>query len=342
MSRSRQILLHVIIIAVFIFLEIYMVILFGTKANLLDFIIFYALQIAFFYGTSAIFLPATNKIFKRKIWMIISVIIFVLSYATINYFIIVSLYKFHGVIIKGHEDQQLFLQAIFRQIYVFALAFAYWYSRKSIRLEREKREQDVAIAKQNEQNAKLELALLRAQMNPHLMVNALSSVQGILLEKAPETVRIIYSLMDIQASVLKMSDPVFENTLGNELKVANQVVELFSHLGKTNLNFSVSVNEIWKAAAFPTHVLITLIENVFKHADFSDKEIPPFILVEANEVRIHILVQNKIAPSLPTQEWERIGTSSVHQTLENTFPDRYRWKESNTDSFYELDIKIFR
>jgi len=319
-----------------------MVILFGTNANLFDFTVLYALQIIFFYGTSKFFLPITNRIFKNKFWMIISIIIFVLAYVMINFLITVSLYKLHGLILEEHKIRPIFLQDLFRQIYVFALAFTYWYFRKSIKLEREKREQDVAIAKQNEQTAKLELALLRAQMNPHLMVNALSGIQGILLDKAPETVRIIYSLMDIQASVLKMSDPSFENTLENELKVVNHVVELFSHLGKTNLNLSVSVDENWKATAFPPHVLITLIENVFKHADFSDKANPPYVLVEANEARIHILVRNKIAPSLLIQERERIGTKSVHQALENTFSDRYRWKESHTDTIYELDIKIYK
>ncbi|MDR3008613.1 MAG: histidine kinase [Sphingobacterium sp.] len=342
MSLIKQILWHLAAICSLIIIESYTVLLSKTNASLTDFATFYALHIIFFYLTSGFVLPKTTTFLQSRLLRIISLLVHISVFALLNLLITILLYRHHDVPFLQSAYWPTFIRAFVRQFYIFALALGYWYARRQIKLERERSATEIALAKKKEETAKLELALIRTQMNPHLMVNALSGVQGILLEKAPETVRIIYSLMDIQASVLKMSDPAFENTLGNELKVVNYVVELFSNLGKTNLKLSVSVDENLKATPFPAHVLITLIENIFKHADFTAKEIPPIVLVESDEARIHILVQNKIAPSIRIQEWERIGTSSVHQALENTFSDRYRWKESITDNFYELDIKIFR
>lgn len=342
MSKTNKILWHIFAIALFIFIESYVVILMGSKAFLGDFIIFYGVQIVFFFLATHLILPKIDLLIKLWSIKVLLLAIYVVTFAYLIFGITLGQYRFRNVAFDYSQYKTYILRYLMRQIYIFSIAFGYWYAKKSILYERQKREQDVAISKQNEEYAKLELALLRTQMSPHLMVNALSSVQGILMERAPETVRIIYSLMDIQTSALEMSNPAFRNSLSNELKVMQQVIDLFKNLGKTNFQLSLEIDEESKQMDFPPHALVTLIENVFKHADFNKKDMPPFILIKADISKVQILIQNKTAINLPNSEREQMGTKSVLQTLENFYPKRYRWKESFAAGFYELDLKILR
>jgi len=342
MSLRTKIIWHISTILFFILFESYIIFLTGSKANFWDYFTFYWFDILYFYCSTLLVLPTIDKFKPQRFKKYILIVLWITITATLNLLISKLLYLLHGQRINAQKMTFILIKSVFRQTYLFGFALGLWYARKSINQEKQKRLLDVAVAKQNEEKAKLELALLRTQMSPHLMVNALSSVQGILMERAPETVRIIYSLMDIQTSALEMSNPAFRNSLSNELKVMQQVIDLFKNLGKTNFQLSLEVDEESKQMDFPPHALVTLIENVFKHADFNKKDMPPFILIKADISKVQILIQNKTAINLPNSEREQMGTKSVLQTLENFYPKRYRWKESFAAGFYELDLKILR
>jgi hypothetical protein len=111
--------------------------------------------------------------------------------------------------------------------------------------------------------AEAELKALRAQVNPHFLFNALTTI-GYLIETAPP--RALHTLMQLTAllrGVLK-SEGEF-TTLGRELELVEHYLKIEHERFEERLRVAIDVPQSLRAHRIPALVLQPLVENAIKH-----------------------------------------------------------------------------
>lgn len=112
--------------------------------------------------------------------------------------------------------------------------------------------------------ARARLDTLRAQINPHFLFNALGAVGRLAYRDADAAQTAIARLADVLRSTL--ATDAAETTLGEEIAVAKDHVELHRLLRAGPLDFRVTVSPLAWRAQVPVLILQPLIENAVVHA----------------------------------------------------------------------------
>jgi two-component system, LytTR family, sensor kinase len=108
-----------------------------------------------------------------------------------------------------------------------------------------------------------ELRALRAQINPHFLFNALTTV-GYLVRTSPDqAVRTLLRLTELLRRVLRSEDEVV--TLAGELQLVEAYLEIEKARFEERLRVSIDVPEAVKHVKIPSFVLQLLVENAVKH-----------------------------------------------------------------------------
>jgi hypothetical protein len=132
-----------------------------------------------------------------------------------------------------------------------------------IRLTHERYEVQLREEEMLKLTAEAELKALRAQVNPHFLFNALTTI-GYLIETAPP--RALNTLMQLTAllrGVLK-SEGEF-TTLGREMELVEHYLKIEHERFEERLRVRIDVPAALRALRIPALVLQPLVENAIKH-----------------------------------------------------------------------------
>ena len=172
---------------------------------------------------------------------------------------------------------------------------------------------------------KAQAALLRLQLNPHFLINTMSSIATLVKARRHEPAEeMILGLCNFLHASLA-SDPTSEVTLDEEIGVVEDYLGLELARFGDRMNLSVEVDEATLTALVPSFILQPLAENAVKHgvySDFSDVRI--LIRCYRDGDRLHLMVENEGCASGGTSEPERvrfldrshgIGLDNIRQRL---------------------------
>lgn len=190
-----------------------------------------------------------------------------------------------------------------------------------IRLTHERYEAQLREEEMLKLTAEAELKALRAQVNPHFLFNALTTI-GYLIETAPP--RALNTLMQLTAllrGVLK-SEGEF-TTLGRELELVEHYLKIEHERFEERLRVRIDVPHALRAIRIPTLVVQPLVENAIKHGvapskSGGDVEVIAAIVTHADGRRLRIAVRNSGAPlraAAPRAAGERVGVNNVRRRL---------------------------
>jgi LytS/YehU family sensor histidine kinase len=143
--------------------------------------------------------------------------------------------------------------------------FFFQYSKKQVAMEREKNQLERAIQE-------TEGKVLRAQMNPHFVFNALNSIRALITEDPTKAKKGINQLSKLLRSSLlterKKTIPVAE-----ELETILDYLNLEKIRYEERLTWKIEVAKEIQQAQIPPMLLQTLVENAIKHGiSHSSKE----------------------------------------------------------------------
>jgi LytS/YehU family sensor histidine kinase len=163
------------------------------------------------------------------------------------------------------------------------------------RLERNDREREMSRLA-----AEAELRALRAQIHPHFLFNALTTI-GYLIQTAPD--RALATLMRLSGllrSVLR-SGPEF-STLGDELKIIAAYLDIEHARFEDRLTVRIEVDDDLKRFRIPTLLLQPLVENAIKHGISKSTaggeiRITAELQAEASRPLLHVVVEDTGAGS---------------------------------------------
>jgi two-component system, LytTR family, sensor kinase len=215
-----------------------------------------------------------------------------------------------------------------------------------IRLSNERYEVQLREEEMLKLTAEAELKALRAQVNPHFLFNALTTI-GYLIETAPP--RALNTLMQLTAllrGVLR-SEGEF-TTLGRELELVEHYLKIEHERFEERLRVRVDVPQALRRHRIPTLVLQPLVENAIKHGvapskSGGDVEVTARIIAQD---QLHLEVRNTGAPLHAATErnaGDHVGVENVRRRLSGHYGDLARLTlttDANGSTLAELVMPI--
>jgi signal transduction histidine kinase len=130
---------------------------------------------------------------------------------------------------------------------------------------RDTRERALAASRLEAELARAELQLLRAQLEPHFLFNALNAVAAYVRVDPPLAERMLARVSELLRLVLRLS-AADDVSLADELALAERYAEIHRMRFGDGLAFRVDAPAEMHAARVPGVVLQPLLENAFRHA----------------------------------------------------------------------------
>jgi len=163
-----------------------------------------------------------------------------------------------------------------------------------------------------------ELRALRAQINPHFLFNALTTI-GYLINAAPEkALATLLKLTSLLRRVLKSSGEF--STLDEEIKLVESYLEIERARFEERLTVEIDVPNELRNLRVPALILQPLVENAVKHGISKAKlggtvKISAKLANEKNQVFLKINVYDSGAGKLWHNSQKGIGLNNIEQRL---------------------------
>lgn len=188
-----------------------------------------------------------------------------------------------------------------------------------------------------------ELNFFKAQIHPHFMFNTLNNLYLLTLkksDKAPDTVLKLSEMLDYM--LYQCNDPFV--SIEKESKLIHNYIDLekLRYGNRLSLTIVEKIDDP-KTLVAPL-ILISLIENAFKHGASASLE-NPIINIEMN-VQNNILLfsiyntRNKVEQSNDSSYKKGIGLSNTKSQLQLIYPNKHHLKIDIKDYSYTVNLKI--
>lgn len=184
-----------------------------------------------------------------------------------------------------------------------------------------------------------ELSLLRNQLNPHFLFNTINDIYYLAIIKSENTADALLKLSDLLRYVLKEKNEWV--SLDKEILYLHKFIEL--HQFRFPNNYILLNNEASEQAEeyqIQPMLLITFIENVFKHGELGIKEHPAKISLTIKNDTLHYEVVNKIAAGISKNEESGIGLPNLKKRLQLIYPKMHKINSTIVEDNYIASLEI--
>jgi hypothetical protein len=182
---------------------------------------------------------------------------------------------------------------------------------------------------------------LKAQINPHFLHNTLNFLYAKSLPYSAELSEGILTLSDIMRYAL--SEGIAKDgkaPLKDEIEHVRNVIKINQLRFSNKLHVDFTVEGVVNGATIIPFVLITLVENAFKHGDLKSTEDPITIRLKINENAMYFYCSNK-KKSGPKELSTGIGLDNIQKRLDLAYRKNYRLHIADDEVYYVTELTIF-
>ncbi|MFA6057235.1 MAG: histidine kinase [Taibaiella sp.] len=230
---------------------------------------------------------------------------------------------------------------------LFIYAAAYFYFQSSIQKQKDLlKSQEEKLTKEKEkielekENIQLENTALRAQINPHFLYNTLDFLYAKALPVSDELSDGVMKLSDIMRYSLKPQDAEGLVYLADEAEHIQNIIEMNQLRFDNKLNVDFTTGNIPDRVKIMPLLLITMVENVFKHGTTNSLEFPARIVLEVDErERLYFSTHNKKRTG-PKEHSTGIGLNNTLKRLKNTYGERCNVSVADKPAEFKVEINI--
>lgn len=222
----------------------------------------------------------------------------------------------------------------------FILSIAYVTNLRDIRkkhrqLEQQKLQLEV-------EKAQAELKFLKSQINPHFLHNTLNSFYARSLPLSQELAGGILTLSEMMRYALGQTYTADGKVLvKDEVEHLRNLVGIHQFRFRNHLNVELVVRGELNGALIIPFVLITLVENIFKHGDLSSDDYPVRIEIEVKDGSLRFCSNNKKKTG-PRELSTGIGLDNIKKQLDLTYGDSYELVIKDELETYSTELLIHR
>lgn len=323
------IVLAIIVLALFLSKQTY-----TLKYYAISFGIFGFLNIATFYTNYIYLIPELIKKKKQYWWYIFFFILLIAVVTTIKVIIAVLnqdvalRYSLNGQI------QQMSL-SVFIINSVFSAGFflvssciinfaVEWYANDRVQRDLQSEKKD------------MEIQFLKSQFNPHFLFNSLNNIYSLAYQKSDKTADAILKLSEIMRYMIYESNDSWVS-LEKEVQYVKSYVELQKLRFKDGAAVEFTINGQVDGQKIVPLILISFVENAFKHGVANDMADPIRIDIIANQKIMHFSITNKKNAN-NKDAIGGVGLNNVERRLQLLYPDRYKLNVVNTPTHYTVEL----
>ena len=280
------------------------------------------------------------RLFIKGKKRMIAVAVIVLSLAVTFLF---SAYEITSPLYHIHQEQrQLYpypiwgirqnQQAIWLH-YILVVIFCF-----AVGLLKEVYRQKLARAEMEYERNKAELALYKAQINPHFLFNTLNTLYGLLITQSDKTEITLERFINLTKYMYNNANREFI-ALAEEVDYIGQYIALqqlrLNELADIRFTHEVEREEM----PIPPMMLITFVENAFKYGISSDD--PCFIHIQLNQ-RAEKLCFEVVNSTFGREAGHsaRMGITNCRRRLELLYPEHHRLEIAQEHGLFRVRLEL--
>jgi len=189
------------------------------------------------------------------------------------------------------------------------------------------------------QKLSAELAFLKSQVNPHFLFNTLNNIYSLAYKQSPETPDAIMKLSLLMRYMLYESNDTLVS-LSREVEHINNFIDLqkLRLRQQTSIRFNIRGELATKQIA--PMLLMTLVENAFKHGLVSKNEIGIiFNLIVGDDYLLFSTMNN--TSSHKKGGYGGIGLENLNRRLNLLYPKRHELAFEEKDGTFFATMKLY-
>ncbi len=265
--------------------------------------------------------------------------VFVLSFAGSAVEIIIS-FALHNVVVfeeAGFSNDITRMGVLYYRASVFAgWSFLYFV----LRLIYESQDLRKRLAEALAHHREAEIQMLRAQMNPHFLFNALNAVATLLGKSGSELIRSLTSYLRFS---LDHGTDAFV-PLGTEYDAMRDYLAIEKSRFRDDLEVECHIDEAARPVPVPGIILQPLVENAIKYGrETSDLPLKVRVKVsrpDASTVQIDVCNTGYWMEPTQREKSSHLGLKNLRRRLELLYADRHRLEIRNDGGWVAVNIHI--
>ena len=230
-------------------------------------------------------------------------------------------------------DWRKLLVSYIPSIYSVALIFLFV---KYFLEYRKIKEKDLSLSKEK---SEAELKTLKAQLNPHFLFNTLNNIYSLSIINSPKTSTSISKLSEILDHVLYRCNGKYV-LLSSEIELLKNFIELEKLRYDERLQVSLNTT-IENDIEIPPLILLSLVENAFKHGAGEDSGSPKIdIDVLSKDSMFKFKISNTVSKDYGIKNKESIGLSNIRKQLDLICGNNYTLNIEPDDDKFTVNLNI--
>lgn len=274
---------------------------------------------------------------KKRFWIAVTLILFTIigTYLITRYQMEIPLHRMRRTRFLQHIPKIKLQQQAVWFLYVVVVAFSAAVGMLTQLYHQIMERQAVEFEKK-----KAELALYKAQINPHFLFNNLNTLYAMVVTGSPKTedafIQFINLMKYMYANNTKDKIP-----LHIEVEYIRQYIELQKYRISENfvIHFSYVHDDTEQMNIAPM-ILITFVENVFKHGISSHKSGEAFINIRAEKGELLLTTSNPLLNHSASKASKGIGIENCKKRLELLYPNKYSLSAGERNDKYAVTLSI--
>ncbi len=333
MKKRYQIALHVVAWLlfgawVFYFLQANRTL---SVAKVLDVAVGLAFQLVIFYFNWYVLIPrflARNHLLLYIASVLTTLLVFALVRAPLDYFVF---REFNPNMKALYTTERLLQYALGGLVTVF-ISSALKVTGNYIRNERRNKELET-------QKLTAELAYLKSQVNPHFLFNTLNNIYSLAYKQHPETPDAIMKLSLLMRYMLYESNDTLVS-LEKEVDHINNFIDLQKLRLREQTSIKLHVEGDLAGKQIAPMLLMTLVENAFKHGLVSRNEIGIILNLQVQEDALLFSTVNN-SSTHKKREFGGIGLENLRRRLNLLYPDRHQLTLEEKEGTFFATLKLY-
>ena len=200
--------------------------------------------------------------------------------------------------------------------------------------EEKQKSREVLLFKETQLNS------LRDQLNPHFLFNTFNTLYGISLEYPERTPELIMKVSQLMRYQLESSSKS-EVTLEDEI----DFIDSYIQLEKERIGYRCDIRyeaqtEAAGAYKIAPMLLITFVENAFKHGTCAIENCYVHIEVKVEDAKLKLNIVNSIPVKKPKVVSTKIGLKNTIERIEILYPGKHQLTVDAQESTYSVNLEI--
>jgi len=236
------------------------------------------------------------------------------------------------------------LRTLWMALQLIIFSTGYWFLKRSNAARIAQLESEKSKSETEKNLAISRYAHLQAQINPHFLFNSLNFIYSSVMEISPDASQGILLLSEIMRYSLGKVAEDGKLPLWDEVEHIDRFIQLMQlrFSKRLCLTYNINIQEQYKTYRVPSMLLLTFVENVFKHGELTVAEHPALISISVNDDMLVLHTENYIRQTKNLIPSDHIGLQNVTSRLNDYYPKEgdFDLLLNEIDNNFHVDLKI--